>query len=199
MSMSLFPTNRLPFGLGTHIGSFSRPRRHRVRQHDSTSTGASILNFVYVIAGAHGLVKIGTTSNMDARLAALRTSSPFALHLTYALAAPANAGEIERRVHLLLDDRRAGEWFDCTPETAKEMINRVASEFGIAPGSIGSDRAPGVLNAAEPLQLMGGSNAVESSRKERAIFNRSSGDLAIIALLGTLVWFFVKHFSKIPF
>ena len=136
---------------------------------------------------------------MDARLAALRTSSPFALQLTYALAVPANAGEIERRVHFLLDDRRAGEWFDCTPETAKEMINRVASEFGIAPGSMGSDRAPGVLNAAEPLQLMGGSNAVESSRRERAIFNRSSGDLAIIALLGTLVWFFVKHFSKIPF
>lgn len=94
--------------------------------------GVAGIEFVYVIQGDHGLVKIGVTTNMDARLAQLRTASAFPLRPTYALAVQIDARQIEGEVHRRLDDHRcSGEWFDCSPEVAERTINEVAADFGI--------------------------------------------------------------------
>lgn len=110
--------------------------------------GAAGIEFVYVIEGDHGLVKVGVTTNMDARLAQLRTASAFPLRPTYALAVQIDARQIEGEVHRRLDDHRcSGEWFDCSPEVAERTINEVAADFGIPIATTDSETFRRGLNA----------------------------------------------------
>lgn len=127
--MRFFISKYLGFGLRAGVSTPIRSifGRNRVI--------ASPIEFVYVIAGEHGLVKVGITTNMQARLATLRTASPFRLKPHYALAVAGNAAAIEYEAHRRLASyRQQGEWFDCTPATAEAIVNEVATEFGIGIG-----------------------------------------------------------------
>jgi Meiotically up-regulated gene 113 len=95
----------------------------------------------YVIAGNHGLVKIGMSTNPEARLATLQTGSPHKLRLAYVLATNIDAAQIEGEVHRILDKNRcAGEWFDVTPQRAEEVVNSVCDSFGLTPVASGTNR-----------------------------------------------------------
>ncbi|MEH0582845.1 GIY-YIG nuclease family protein [Streptomyces sp. B21-106] len=66
---------------------------------------------VYAIGSPeHRFAKIGTTSNLAGRLAALQTSSPFPLHVLWQCQ---GGHELERTLHGHLSRFRVrGEWFD---------------------------------------------------------------------------------------
>src|SRR5690348_5185803 len=86
--------------------------------------------FVYVISGAHGLCKIGISSDPDARIATLRTSSPYALDLAYVTPAQ-DAFAVEQEAHQMLSRFRAnGEWFGVTPMVAIRAVQEAAARTG---------------------------------------------------------------------
>ncbi len=66
-------------------------------------------SFLYVIRGDHNLVKIGVSTNPNARLAQLRTASAFPIDFSYIC---------------------AGEWFDVQPEMAVAAIAGAAHKLG---------------------------------------------------------------------
>ena len=81
---------------------------------------------VYVIQGDHGLVKIGISTNVAARLATLQTSSPYQLRLVFS-APCADAMRAEQEAHAALDSlRMAGEWFDVPAATAIAAVQDAA-------------------------------------------------------------------------
>lgn len=91
--------------------------------------------FVYVIRGDHRLSKIGVSTNPSARIASLRTASPFPIGFSY-IAAPdctsAVAFEIERRAHDILARQRCeGEWFDVPDEVAVAAVAAAAHQLGV--------------------------------------------------------------------
>ncbi|MEU8688806.1 GIY-YIG nuclease family protein [Streptomyces sp. NPDC048665] len=91
---------------------------------------------VYAIGSSeHGFVKIGTTSDLRARLPALQTPSPFPLRVLWQ---HEGGYALERFLHSHLREYRAtGEWFDfgdADPVTKiSEAMERYPSEA--APGS----------------------------------------------------------------
>lgn len=94
-----------------------------------------MMAYLYVITIGEGFpVKIGITSNLQARIRQLKTSCPkkpefFAIHC---FVDRATAYRLERAVHLFLRDlRSSGEWFDIDPMTANSVIEGVASYEGI--------------------------------------------------------------------
>lgn len=77
--------------------------------------------FLYAI-GAEGasLVKIGCTKILENRLKALQTGYPFPLQIHAAVHVESNVQRIERYVHAFLaKERRQGEWFETTMNTAQ--------------------------------------------------------------------------------
>ena len=88
-------------------------------------------SFVYVIHGAHNLVKIGITTNPAARIAQIRTGSGFPIDFSYIGYVQAGAEIIEREAHAALARQRcAGEWFDTSPERAIAAVTRAAGGIG---------------------------------------------------------------------
>ena len=84
---------------------------------------------IYVIqaGGAEGPVKFGRAENVNARLAALSTASPYPLNLVAELDAP---DEAERQFHWLLRDHRLnGEWFIWCPEVAAAVDMAKSGEW----------------------------------------------------------------------
>ena len=76
----------------------------------------------FVQAGAEGLIKIGSTRNLPARLRSLQLMSPIELHLLGAI-----PEDIERRCHYELGPWRVhGEWFLPTPRVL-QFICQVAT------------------------------------------------------------------------
>jgi T5orf172 domain len=114
-------------------------------------------SFIYVIRGDHGMLKIGVSTNPSARLAQLRTSSPFKLSFAYMGALRCNGYAVEAAAHeTLAGYRQNGEWFNCPvdmavaaiaaatyrlgepiasgdPRLADEIVRRVAAETAAAP------------------------------------------------------------------
>jgi len=89
---------------------------------------------VYVIAGDHGLSKIGISSDPDNRLRALQTGSAHPLKIALAIPVPAasTAYEIEQEAHALLSDRRAsGEWFAVSSNVAIAAVYGAAERLGV--------------------------------------------------------------------
>lgn len=90
--------------------------------------------FVYVVRGDHNLIKIGVSTNPNARLATLRTASPFPISFAYVCAVQGPATEayaIEADAHALLARQRlAGEWFDISPDMAVGAIAAAAHKAG---------------------------------------------------------------------
>ena len=85
--------------------------------------------FVYVIGPEKGLQKIGLATDPHARLAALRTASPFELHVHAAIPVPfRQAHAVEQRAHKLLAGCRVrNEWFETTPADAVAAIQVAAA------------------------------------------------------------------------
>lgn len=97
----------------------------------SELTGFEKPHFIYVIAhesaggGITGPVKIGITSNPDARLATLKTASPKPLDIAFVFVAPNKeyARDIEAAFHKIrAKDRLHGEWFNLSPLMAVELM-----------------------------------------------------------------------------
>src|SRR6185437_8499627 len=85
----------------------------------ASAAGAMTGSFVYAFKGDHNLVKIGISTNPDARLAQLRTASPFPIDYAYVGVTPGTGYEIEQEAHAILAHRRCnGEWFDVPPDAA---------------------------------------------------------------------------------
>jgi len=103
--------------------SFRPPRRREGREQDT---------FVYVIAGDHGLTKIGISATPTERLATLQTGSPFHLRIAHIVAAGERAFDVEQRAHSILDNsRQSGEWFAVSPETATAAVYSAAARLGV--------------------------------------------------------------------
>lgn len=68
-------------------------------------------------------VKIGLSADVDARLKALQTSTPYPLALIKKFAVP-DPAQAEARLHVYFEDRRhAGEWFALTPDEISEVMD----------------------------------------------------------------------------
>ncbi len=84
---------------------------------------------VYVIEGGHGLVKIGISTNVQARLATLQTSSPFPLRLVFEAGCD-DAMMAEQEAHAALARyRMAGEWFDVPAHMAIAAVAEAAGRI----------------------------------------------------------------------
>ncbi len=125
-------------GISLGREDFRRPRQAHPPEACEPITGA----FVYVIKGAHNLVKIGVSTNPSARLATLRTSSPFPLHLAFVGVTPGTGYDIEAAAHGMLDPHRCnGEWFDISPELAISAVMGAAGKIGAPLQPLSQDQA----------------------------------------------------------
>jgi Meiotically up-regulated gene 113 len=87
-------------------------------------------SFIYVLRGEHGLLKVGISNNPVARLASLRTASPFPLEMVYVAVTSGPANRLERATHdALAKSRCNGEWFDCPLSHAVAAINGSAYDL----------------------------------------------------------------------
>jgi hypothetical protein len=88
-------------------------------------------SFLYVIRGDHNMVKIGVSTNPNARLAQLRTASAFPIDFSYIAVTPGTGFDIEQGAHTMLASHRCnGEWFDVAPEMAVAAIAGAAHKLG---------------------------------------------------------------------
>ena len=88
-------------------------------------------SFLYVIRGDHNMVKIGVSTNPNARLASLRTASAFPIDFSYIAVTPGTGFDIEAGAHKMLKGHRcSGEWFDVPPEMAVAALAGAAHKLG---------------------------------------------------------------------
>lgn len=136
---------------GPRIGFFrpgisfggSSYRRARVSQPSRSRPSG---DYIYVIEGENNLVKVGISTNPNARLAALQTGSGFPLSLSYVASAP-NALAVEQRAHeILAKNRVQGEWFDCTADIAVAAIHAAGYQLGISISEDNAEAAPARRN-----------------------------------------------------
>ena len=121
------------FGLG--------PRQQRQRPRDpEPASGQS----VYVIEGSHGAVKIGISSDPEARRKTLQTGAPHHLFLAFSVYAGDAAFDVEQEAHTLLDAHRMpGEWFAVSKEIAIATVYGAAARLGVSLGEEPeAERAP---------------------------------------------------------
>lgn len=89
-------------------------------------------SFLYVVRGDHGRVKIGITSNCNARLAQLQTGSAYPLEFVWIGAPSGQAVGIEYDAHQMLANyRQNGEWFEVAPDAAVGAISAAAQRRGV--------------------------------------------------------------------
>ena len=109
-------------------------------------------DFVYVIAGEHGLTKVGISQDPAARLATLQTASPFRLRLAHIAPANGRAFEVEQEAHLILQNcRQSGEWFATSPEMAIAAVYAASDRIGAPLTAPTEQSAP-----RRPLGFFGG-------------------------------------------
>jgi Meiotically up-regulated gene 113 len=114
----------ISFGLNDLLRLATKPKH---RKPAEPMTGS----FVYVIRGDHNLVKVGVSTNPNARLAQLRTASAFPIDFSYLAVTPGTGFDIEQGAHAMLKSHRcAGEWFDVQPEIAVAAIAGAAHKLG---------------------------------------------------------------------
>lgn len=116
--------------------------------HKEAAARTSASSFLYVIRGDHNMVKIGVTTNPTARIASLRTGSPFPLSFSFIGCTPGPGYDIEKEAHAYLAPHRCeGEWFDVSPEAAAAALLGAAAKLG-HPMTVGSEE-----NATLALKL----------------------------------------------
>lgn len=109
-------------------------------------------DYVYVIAGEHGLTKVGISRDPSARLATLQTGSPFRLRIAHIAPANGRALEVEREAHAILQNcRQSGEWFLTSPEMAIAAVYAASERAGVSltavPGAAASGPRVGPVGA----------------------------------------------------
>jgi hypothetical protein len=153
--MRFFVSKRLPggfrAGLSVPVGVSQRsaPRA-------TVSAVPADACYCYVIRSADGLVKIGTSTNVAARLRALQTSSPHRLELLHAFLVTDNgARELEGEAHRLLDRHRChGEWFDVTADAAVQAVEQAGRNvFGKSVVDLTGEARPQIAAPAQPRGL----------------------------------------------
>lgn len=88
---------------------------------------------VYLIRAENGLVKIGKTYDVAARLQALDIGSPVSLELVYVIETQ-RADEVEQRLHGIYEAKRVkGEWFALSDEDIQAIIQNHSSAPYICP------------------------------------------------------------------
>jgi hypothetical protein len=99
----------------------------------SPSTGATPGGFVYVIAGDHGLRKIGSSNTPARRLAELQTGSPYRLWIEFQAPVYGSALDVELAAHAIHEPHRGlGEWFSVSPNIAVAAIYGGAERSGVS-------------------------------------------------------------------
>jgi hypothetical protein len=105
--------------------------------------------FIYVVRGDHNLVKIGVSTNPNARLAQLRTASAFPIDFSYLAVTPGTGFDIEQGAHAMLASHRCnGEWFDVQPEIAVAAIAGAAHKLNQPLLPVTADVAEQILRIA---------------------------------------------------
>lgn len=101
---------------------------------------ASEGEFLYVIEGEHGHVKIGVSRDPGARLATLQTGSSVPLAIVWREFAGGAAFEIEQEAHAMLSRHRlAGEWFAVPREAGIGAVYGAAYRLGAPLGAMRPD------------------------------------------------------------
>lgn len=108
--------------------SFGGPRYGR-----SPSTPRAAVDYIYVIEGTHGLVKIGKSNDPDVRKATLQTGSAHLLRIASVTPVPIIWVEaVEHKAHDMLEAQRGnGEWFCVSPNVAVAAIYAAAERLGV--------------------------------------------------------------------
>ena len=127
-------------------------------------------SFIYVIRGSH-MCKIGVSTNPTARLATLRTSSPFPLSFAFIGATNGTNGfAIEQEAHRLLERHRTeGEWFDIPEELAIATVWAAAASLGEKLAFVDPSRVDDVIKACtigndrQPVQYGNASYSIGNS------------------------------------
>lgn len=177
------------FGAGDLRGAAApRAARSRWRHASDLNLSAPVPKaetggFVYVVRGDHNLIKIGVSTNPNARLATLRTASPFPISFAYVCAVQGPATEayaIEADAHALLARQRlAGEWFDISPDMAVGAIAAAAHKAGRKFVEIDPANIDTVIRLAAQVPL-----AAEAPREPRIGFVGRLG-LTFLAMVVT--------------
>ena len=91
--------------------------------------------FIYVIGPAEGPQKIGLSGDVEKRLQTLQTGFPQDLIVHHKEPIEAKRVRIlEKKIHTELSYKRArGEWFNMTPQEAKEFVVFFAIRYGDDP------------------------------------------------------------------
>jgi Meiotically up-regulated gene 113 len=140
--MRLYAFGPRLFGLRTGVSfgpeDFGRRREFGERSvvPRAREAAGSDDEFIYVLRGDHGLFKIGISRNPLARLATLRTASPFHLEMVYVAVTQGPAKRLEQAAHDALEKHRIVgdgvgiEWFDCPLSYCVAAINGAACDIG---------------------------------------------------------------------
>jgi hypothetical protein len=99
---------------------------------------------IYFVQSADGLIKIGTTSNLERRLSTMRVDSPSELKLLGTLA---GGRKIEAALHSrFAEDRKRGEWF----APSSSLLGFISDHATAVPGDLVClERDPAVDHTAE--------------------------------------------------
>ncbi len=86
--------------------------------------------FVYIAKSNIGLVKVGKTRNVPARMKQLSSGSGVFITDVFCTSAEQQYGEIETRSHHLLSSySQAGEWFSADFDMVKQVVQQVAKNL----------------------------------------------------------------------
>lgn len=115
-------------------------------------------SYVYVMTGRPGAVKVGFSSDTQARRRALQAQVGHDLSVAFQLPVVArDASAVEVQAHWILRDYRVeGEWFAVTARAAASAIRRAHAQVkkGVVGGERGRAPARRVHGSDDPLVLM---------------------------------------------
>ena len=144
-----------------------------------------------MIRGEHGLIKLGTSTNPAARLAQLRTASPFPLDFAYVCAVDGDAQSaalLEALTHdMLTKNRLNGEWFDIQPTMAVAAIAATAHQNGFRIVEV----KPDDLNTVISLASVGEAGKPSKTAKVIAFIIKACTGL-VAGLLLVIIMFVLK-------
>lgn len=88
--------------------------------------------FVYLIASGRNIIKVGKAGDVRKRVRGLQTASPFEMQVFHTIeVSTQNVGALEKLIHKRLKRYRLrGEWFRIERQTAIDIAQRAANQFG---------------------------------------------------------------------
>lgn|SRR5574341_1266238 len=79
--------------------------------------------YLYIIISANGLFKIGKTTNLKARVAQIKTSSPVPCSLLFHTQYDEKVIDLEKKYHAEFNNKRVrGEWFNLSKSDLLPII-----------------------------------------------------------------------------